>query len=158
MTHCTRRLLSFGSSIVSDQIGEGEAQQTFTVHEILLSDRSERLTTIMGKAHPQDSHKIVALKDVDPQAFALHIQYLYTGYIPSKPSEDAAPESDEYTALCRLYVFDYEHQDVGAQDAACDANHAKVYEYPAAIQDALPRSEHIAIIITVLQSYALHIC
>jgi hypothetical protein len=137
---------SLGTSIVSVQIGEGDTEQTFMVHETLLGDRSKCLQSILSETHSQDSHKIVAFKDVDPQAFALYIQYLYTGHIPSKPSQKTAAEGEEYSMLCKLYVFSFQQEDIAAQNAACDAIYAKAYEFNAPSQEAMPRNEHIRII------------
>jgi len=119
---------SLGTSIVSVQIGEGDTEQTHIVHEALLGDRSKCLQSILSEMHSQDSHKIVAFKNVDPKAFALYIQYLYTGNIPSKPSQKTAAGVDEYSMLCNLYVFAFQQEDSAAQNAACDAIHAKAYD------------------------------
>ncbi|KAH3910553.1 hypothetical protein HBH56_143180 [Parastagonospora nodorum] len=138
--------INLGTSIVSVQIVEGDTEQTVMVHEALLGDRSKCLQSILSEMHSQDSHKIVAFKDVDPQAFALYIQYLYTGHIPSKPSQKTAAEGEEYSMLCKLYVFAFKQEDITAQNAACDAIYAKAYEFIAPSQEALPRNEHIRII------------
>lgn len=134
---------SLGPSIVSVQIGEGDTEQTHMIHEALLGDRSKSLQSILSEMHSQDSHKIVAFKDVDPKAFALYIQYLYTGNIPSKPSQKTAAGVDEYSMLCNLYVFAFQHEDVAAQNAACDAIHTKAYKLITPPEEALPRNEHI---------------
>jgi hypothetical protein len=92
----------------------------------------------------ENNHKTVPIPEIDPQAFALYVQFLYTGHIPSKSVEST--DTSEHTHLCRLYNLALKLQDVAAQNAACDAIYAKATEPVENMQDALPRREHIDVI------------
>jgi hypothetical protein len=74
---------------------------------------------------------------IDPRAFALYFQLIYTGRLPSKPND----AKDEYTLLCKLYILAREFTDIAAQNASLDAIIAKASE-----SGEIPASEHIWVI------------
>jgi ACT domain-containing protein len=135
---------SFGPPFVIIRVGADDHQQTFAVHESLLIARSPEFKKQLADMAEEHNHKAVPIPEIDPQAFALYVQFLYTGHIPSKLSETT--DTSEHTHLCRLYNLALSLQDVAAQNAACDAIYAKATEPVENMQDALPRRDHIEII------------
>jgi hypothetical protein len=123
------------------QVGMGEQQRAFAVHENILAARSKEFKNILANAAIEHGQKTIHLSDVDPEVFALYVQLLYTGHIPSKSKN--ALDVNEYTPLCKLYLIAYKLQDIAAQNATVDAMHAKYHEPSVGPDLALPRCEHI---------------
>jgi hypothetical protein len=123
------------------QVGMGEQHRTFAVHENILAARSKEFKSILANTAIDHDQKTIQLNDVDPEAFSLYVQLLYTGHIPSKPEN--VLDANEYTPLCKLYLIAYKLQDIAAQNATVDAMHAKSQEPFVGPDLALPRYEHI---------------
>ncbi|KAH7095249.1 hypothetical protein FB567DRAFT_24152 [Paraphoma chrysanthemicola] len=136
--------IDFGDTFVVVQIGQSDHRRTFAVHENLLCASSPQLKKRLREIPVEHNQKQLSLDCPDPGAFALYVQYLYTGQIPSKPTSVTA--SNEYTTLCKLYILAYDFEDIPAQNAACDATYAKAMESNGDIQNSLPQREHIDII------------
>ncbi|KAH7085599.1 hypothetical protein BKA63DRAFT_21246 [Paraphoma chrysanthemicola] len=136
--------IDYGDTFVFVRIGQGDHQRTFAVHENLLCASSLRLKKMLSEVPVEHNHKKVPFDYADPGAFALYIQYLYTGHIPSKST--SVTTSNEHTTLCKLYILAYDFENIPAQNAACDAIYAKAMESVGDIQNSLPQCEHIDII------------
>jgi hypothetical protein len=78
-----------------------------------------------------------ALPGVDPSAFALYIQILYTNRLPSKPPS-ATTNRSEYTPLCKLYTLATALRDITTKNIAILAKAKENFD--------IPTSEHVSII------------
>lgn len=69
----------------------------------------------------------VEILDVDPGAFALYIQLLYFGHLPSKdrPSDRNCEFDMRYSLLCKLYVLAMKLKDSKTKNLAVDIIFAK---------------------------------
>jgi hypothetical protein len=124
-------------------VGDGDKHQTFLVQENLLCARSKALKSRLSETTVESGLKTVSLNELDPEAFALYFQFLYSGRIPSKP---VYPSPDEHTLLAKLYVLTCSLEDVPAQNAALDVIHAKSQELVSIFVPALPRSEGVRVV------------
>ena len=142
--HTFTNSASFGSSVVVVEVGDGDKHQTFVVHENLLCARSKELKSRLGETTVENGLRTISLKNLDSEAFALYVQFLYSGRIPSKPA--ICPSPDEHTLLTKLYILACSLQDVHGQNAALDAIHAKSQELAFEPASALPRGEGVGVI------------
>jgi hypothetical protein len=92
----------------------------------------------------EHGQRTVPLKEIDPEVFALYVQLLYTGHIPSKLAVYSSRE--EHSLLSKLYVLTCKFQDIAGQNATLGAMYAKSQELFVKTVVALPRSEAVAII------------
>jgi hypothetical protein len=75
-----------------------------------------------------------AFPGVEPSAFALFVQILYTGRLPSR----SASSQKEYTTLCKLYALSTALRDATTKEIAITAILARAKE-----GNDIPSSEHV---------------
>ncbi|KAF2869092.1 hypothetical protein BDV95DRAFT_112033 [Massariosphaeria phaeospora] len=139
-----KEAISFGSSMVTLRVGEGDNLQTLTIHENILRTRSTLLQNTVNDAKDKDNEqKSFDFSKDDPQAFALYTQLIYSGRLPSKTEPHEA--SEEYTLLCKLYVLTQRINDIKASNAAMDAIFDRSRE-PTPDTSTLPGGEHVRLI------------
>lgn len=140
----------FGPSFLVIHVGEGEAKQSFAVHEALICARSKFFEKAMNGKWQEAENKVVNLPEDDPIAFGLYKQLLYTRRLPSKleAREGSIHEGPgkEYVTLSRLYVLAEKIQDREAKRAAMDALLSRAREVQINEKNWWPGPEAIAII------------
>lgn len=125
------------SDIVKITVGTGKFSQTFSIHEPILTKRSEFFAKAMCKDWEEAEEKTVKLAEDEPETLALYMQLVYTGKIPAfnKASDRvtydvddgqpscAEPElgCEEYESLVLLYVLAEKLQDIKTKNLAVDA-------------------------------------
>jgi hypothetical protein len=130
--------LSFGCDLLTLNVGEDEHVQTFRIHCDFLTARSNYLKdSVLNEPEQKTFH----LPGINPRAFALYFQLLYTGQIPSKPNNAAYANHDEYALLCKLYIVAHMLKDTKAANSALNAIFATATESPK-----IPSSEHVWIV------------
>jgi hypothetical protein len=140
----TTQAVSFGSTFVIIHAGKEENFQTFAIHENILSARSQQFKDHLSGLVSERGFKVINLPDMDPQAFSLYVQLLYTGHIPS--GSPTIKTVEEYDPLCKLYVLVRKFDDVASQNAALAVILSKATEPFASAEVTLPRREHVGII------------
>jgi hypothetical protein len=126
-------------------VGNAEQQETYAVHENILSTRSELFKLRLSSVPSEGKLKTLELADEDPEVFGLYVQLLYTGFIPSQ--HDGASNYDDYVRLCDLHILAYKYNDIAAQNDALDAIFMKAapppYNYVGEKRVHLLRCEHV---------------
>jgi hypothetical protein len=140
----TTQAVNFGPAFVVLHVGKEDNFQTFAVHENILSSRSQQFKDHLNSLLSEHGFKVINLPDVDPYAFSLYAQLLYTGHIPS--GSPTTKTADEYGPLYKLYILMRNFDDIAAQNAALDAILSKAMEPFASPEVTLPRCEHVGII------------
>ena len=77
----------YKSRIIPVTVGSGELEETFNVHEELLTNHSEYFQAALNSRFIEGQNKSIRLEEHDPSAFDLLVQYLYKGHysIPDWP-------------------------------------------------------------------------
>ncbi|KAI4955563.1 hypothetical protein J4E91_001424 [Alternaria rosae] len=130
--------INFGCNLLTIHVGKDERARTFSIHSHLLTARSTYFRDSIA-ANPEQ--KAFDLPDIDPRAFALYFQLIYTGHIPSKPNDVSNTEHDEYALLCKLYIIAHFVKDAKTEHSALDAIIAKATE-----SADIPSSDHVWIV------------
>ncbi|KAI4697771.1 uncharacterized protein J4E84_000904 [Alternaria hordeiaustralica] len=130
--------ISLGCDILTVNVGKDEPARTFSIHSDLLTARSTYFKDFITNEPEQ---KTFDLPEINPRAFALYFQLIYTGRIPSKPNDASDAEHDEYALLCKLYTIAHLVKDANAKDSALDAVFVKATE-----SAEIPSSEHVWIV------------
>jgi hypothetical protein len=78
------RAIDFGSTFVLLHIGLPPTRQTFAVDENILAQRPQQFADHLCSLPPEHGFKPIDLPDLDPQAFALYVQFLYTSHMPTR--------------------------------------------------------------------------
>ncbi|KAI4691768.1 hypothetical protein J4E81_007295 [Alternaria sp. BMP 2799] len=130
--------VNFGCDLLTIHVGKDERARTFSIHSDLLTARSTYFKDFISNDADQ---KTFDLPEINPRAFALYFQLIYTGRIPSKPNDASDAEHDEYALLCKLYTIAHLVKDAKAKDSALDAILVKATE-----SAEIPSSEHVWIV------------
>ncbi|KAH6873094.1 hypothetical protein BKA58DRAFT_456703 [Alternaria rosae] len=128
----------FGCNLLTIHVGKDERARTFSLHTRLLTARS---TYFRDSITANPEQKTFDLRGIDPRAFALYFQLIYTGHIPSKPNDVSNTEHDEYALLCKLYIIAHFVEDAKAENYVLDAILAKATE-----SADLPSSDYVWIV------------
>ncbi|KAF1946749.1 hypothetical protein EJ02DRAFT_313302, partial [Clathrospora elynae] len=104
--------------ILTLNVGEDEHQKSFTMHANLLTARSCYFRNALLQ-HPEQ--RSFNFPTIDPRAFALYFQLIYTNCLPSKSNEPTNSTHDEYSLLCKLHTLAHTLQDCSAANAALSA-------------------------------------
>ncbi|KAI4627405.1 uncharacterized protein J4E87_003968 [Alternaria ethzedia] len=130
--------INFGCDLLTIHVGQDERARTFSIHSDLLTARSTYFKDFFSNDADQKSFD---LPEINPRAFALYFQLIYTGRIPSKRNDASDAEHDEYALLCKLYTIAHLVKDAKAKDSALDAILVKATE-----SAEIPSSEHVWIV------------
>ena len=76
------------SPIVTVTVGTGDAQQSFSLHQDLLIQKSEFFKSALHEYFSAGKTKSVTLEDENPELFDQFAKHLYTGKIPPTPFEN----------------------------------------------------------------------
>lgn len=116
------------------KVGEGEKQETFDVHEALITPRSLFFKKAMSGSWKESEDRIVNLPEEDPEIFKIYVHHLYTGSVAVIPEPlPAVTGRPVKWIICRLYVLAEKLQDVKAKNSAIEALLAECrekYKYP----------------------------
>ncbi|KAF2657784.1 hypothetical protein K491DRAFT_578276, partial [Lophiostoma macrostomum CBS 122681] len=105
---------------VQINIGTGDDQERFDVHEALLSSRSRFSRNALSGRWKEAEDRVVKLPEDDPALFATYIHVLYSGDIPCVSDSDAIG-AKESLMLCHLYMLAEKLDDVQTKNTVVEA-------------------------------------
>lgn len=102
---------------------------TFTIHENLLTARSEFVRLALGGGGEEASTRTIPLPDDDPAVFTIYQQHLYTGLIHTRSIDKTSistvdtkqQETAEYSTLVHAYILGSKLLDTAFKDALIDS-------------------------------------
>ena len=114
------------------RVGKEPNHKDFIAHESFLTSRSEFFRRAMNGKWAEADSRVVKLPDDKPEAFALYLNFIYTGQLNTmrKSKEELALLAEdafviyitsEFQDIFRLYVLAEKLQDVSAKNAAITA-------------------------------------
>ncbi|KAF1928927.1 uncharacterized protein M421DRAFT_92051 [Didymella exigua CBS 183.55] len=120
------------SSMLTVQGGSGLKTESFAVHESFLTSRSEYSKRALNSNWNEATTRVVPLTHEEPAVFALYLNHLCTGRLPtvqkSRQELGAMQRSaairflrEELYQLARVYVLAERLQDITARNAVTDA-------------------------------------
>ena len=101
-------------------VGDGEKQESFDVHEALLTARSTFFKNALSGDWKEAEDRVVNLPDVEGAIFQLYIHLLYTDKLASIPESDSQRHI-EYCRMAKLYVLGDRLMDITTKNVAIDA-------------------------------------
>jgi hypothetical protein len=105
------------------KVGEGENQETFDVHESLITSHSLFFKKAMSGSWKESEDRVIKLPEDDPEIFNVYVHHLYTGSVAVIPEPLPADYAGAPTRkiICLLYVLAEKLQDIKAKNSAIEA-------------------------------------
>ncbi|KAK0257083.1 hypothetical protein LTS09_007988 [Friedmanniomyces endolithicus] len=134
-TEMTREGLPTSSQARSefDDVGSGDAKQSFYVHGEWLTTYSEFFAAAMRKEWKEGQERVVPLPEDEPEIFKILASFLYTGIINSVKADDRDGDEGkdrEYQRLMFAWFLGNKLLCIAFQNAVIDALIEKLMENP----------------------------
>ena len=104
-------------------VGQGDEQETFDIHEFLITIRSPFFKEALSGKWKEAAERMVKLPEDDPATFKLYVHLLYTCVLAIVP--DPVPQHYnghlEHIALVSLYVLAEKLQDTRTRNSVLEA-------------------------------------
>ncbi|EDU49261.1 BTB POZ domain containing protein [Pyrenophora tritici-repentis] len=121
-------------------VGEAPDQKEFFVHEGLVCPRSEFFRKAMRGPWTEAQERKIDLGQEEPETFALYLELLYTGTIPT------IEDTELYAPLSKLYVLAEMLMDDTTKTIVLDAMKAQIDDGPEEDHYCFPEPDAIRII------------
>ncbi|KAF2130050.1 hypothetical protein P153DRAFT_431113 [Dothidotthia symphoricarpi CBS 119687] len=117
------------TAMLTVRVGGESNQKDFVVHESFLTARSEFFRRAMNGSWEEAESRVVKLPQDEPEIFALYLNHVYTGRLPSisKTEEELSAlaigefrtiTTAEYDEMVGLFILADKFQDVASKNAA----------------------------------------
>ncbi|KAF2492749.1 hypothetical protein BU16DRAFT_529031 [Lophium mytilinum] len=127
-----RKLAHIGRTTIDIWVGEGDHRECFSIHEKLLTSRSDFFARAMDGSWKESKESVINLPTDSPALFSLYMHHLYTGKLATAPDEDTTESGGEHWVLAQLYVFAEKIQDSKCKNDILDAMVEHTFEGPQA--------------------------
>ncbi|CAA9965871.1 BTB/POZ domain containing protein [Pyrenophora teres f. maculata] len=121
-------------------VGQAPDQKEFFVHEGLVCPRSEFFRKAMKGPWTEAQERKIDLEQEDPETFALYLELLYTGALPTKE------DTELYAPLSKLYVLAEMLMDDTTKTIVLNAIQAQIEDGPEKDHYCFPEPAAIRII------------
>ncbi|KAF2730450.1 hypothetical protein EJ04DRAFT_46107 [Polyplosphaeria fusca] len=118
----------YNGSMISIIVGDGETQETFTLHEFHISSYSAFFRCAFRGDFVEAHEKLIRLPTESPTVFRLYLDFIFSGKLPVEPPassdtiHDINIQKDTiFRRLCPLYILCDMLQDTKAKNAIVDA-------------------------------------